>query len=169
MRAGVDGGSQALLVRDTSRRLEIERRLIDGIDEGPQMKVGGQRLAALQSGLTLAFSQMQAVFKDGPAPKQPLEAEHEPGEDADLLHEPFDDADDAFVHQLLEGIHANRVPETHADPKTGGRAQPVSEMPALKTDDQPADDIFDATDATFARRLMDTLGPVPQSSTAEDS
>lgn len=143
MRAGVDGGSQALLVRDTSRRLEIERRLIDGIDEGP--------------------------FKDGPAPKQSLKAEHEPGEDADLLHEPFDDADDAFVHQLLEGIHANRVPETRADPKTAEPAQAVSGMLSLKPDDQPADDIFDATDATFARRLMDTLGPVPQSSTAEDS
>lgn len=169
MRAGVDGGSQALLVRDTSRRLEIERRLIDGIDEGPQMKVGGQRLAALQSGLTLAFSQMQAVFKDGLAPKQPLEAEHERAEDADLLHEPFDDADDAFVHQLLEVIHANRVPETRADPKTAEPAQAVSGMLSLKPDDQPADDIFDAKDATFARRLMDTPGPVPQSSATEDS
>ena len=159
---------QALLVRDTSRHLEIERRLIDGIDEGPQMKVDGDRLVALQRGLTQAFSQMQVVFKDEPAPKQPLEAEPERAEDADLLHEPFDDADDAFIQQLLEGTHANRVPETHPDPKAGGPAHAVSGMPALKTDDQPADDMFDANDATFARRLMDTPGPLPRSA-EEDS
>src|SRR6185295_14221279 len=77
---------QALLVRDTSRHLEIERRLVDGIDQGPQMKIDGQRLAAPQRGLTLGVSQMQAVFKDEPALKPPLEAEPERAEDADLLH-----------------------------------------------------------------------------------
>ena len=159
---------QALLVRDTSRRLEIERRLIDGLDEGPQMKVDGQRLAALQSRMTLAFTQMQAVIKDGPAAKQPLEAKHEPAEDVDLLHEPFDDADDAFVHQLLEGIQANRVPETQTNSKTTAPAKAVSAKLAPETADEPADDIFDAKDATFARRLMDTLGPLPPSAT-EDS
>ena len=125
------------------------------------MKVDGQRLAALQSGLTLAFSQMQAVLKDGPALKPPLEAAPERAEDADLVPEPFDDADESFVHQLLGGSPAKRVPETHADPKTGGPAQAVPGIPAPKTDDQPADEMFDENDATFARRLMDTPGPKP--------
>jgi len=160
---------QALLVRDTSRHLQIERRLVDGIDDGPQMKVDGDRLVALQRGLTQAFSKMQVVFKDEPAQKPPLEAEPERAEDADLLHEPFDDADDAFIQQLLEGTHANRVPKTRPEPKTGRPAPPVSGMPALETDDQLGDDMFDAKDATFARRLMDSPGPLPESPDAEDS
>jgi len=42
-------------------------------------------------------------------------------------------------------------------------------MPALETDDQLGDDMFDAKDATFARRLMDSPGPLPESPDAEDS
>ena len=69
---------QALLVRGAPRRLEIERRLVDGIDEGPVTKADGERLACLQRGLTLAFSRVQAVLKDGAAPKEPFEGEHDP-------------------------------------------------------------------------------------------
>ena len=122
-----------------------------------------ERLAAEQRGLTQASSQMQVVLKDGPALEQPPEAEHERAVDADLLHEPFDDADDAFIHQLLGGRHANRVAVTDTGPKTGGPQQAVSGVPALKTDDEPSDDMFDAKDATFARRLMETPGPLPRS------
>ena len=67
---------QALLVRD-GPRLEIERRLIDGINEGGRRKADGERLASLQRGLSLAFSQMKAVLKDGEALNEPLEAEHD--------------------------------------------------------------------------------------------
>ena len=67
---------QALLVRD-GPRFDIERRLIDGIDEGVREKADGERVASLQRGLTLAFSEMQAVLKDGEALNEPLEAEHD--------------------------------------------------------------------------------------------
>jgi hypothetical protein len=88
---------QSLLLRDASRRLEIERRLIDGIDEGPRTKALGETLASLQRGLSLAFSQMQVALKDKPA-KEPLEAtidkvataaaDDERLEDVDPLPEP---------------------------------------------------------------------------------
>jgi hypothetical protein len=179
---------QALLVRDAPRRLEVERRLIDGIDDGPRTKADGERLASLQRGLTLAFSRMQAVLKDGATVTEPLEAEHDalerPGietidkaataaadderlEDVDPLHEPFDDADDAFVNRLLEGIRPTPLPENLTDP-TVRPAKAVSGMPTVTTGDQPAHDVFDAQDATFVRRLMNTPGPPRESADQSD-
>jgi hypothetical protein len=180
---------QALLVRDASRRLEIERRLIDGIEEGPRTKADGERLATLQRGLTLAFSQMQAVLKDGPTLKEPLEAEHDalerPGietidkvatavadderlEDVDPLHEPFDDVDDAFVHHLLQGIRATPRPENLTDP-TPGPAKAESGMQTVPTGDQPAPDVFDAQDTAFVSGLMKTPGPPRESADETDA
>ena len=144
---------QALLVRDASRRVEIERRLVDGIDEGPLTKADGERLASLQRGFTLAFSRMHAILKDGPAAKEPSDPEHE---DADLLHEPFDDADDAFVQRLLEVTHATPRSENLPAPETVAVVQTVSETQAVTAADQSADAVFDAQDAAFARRLMST-------------
>jgi hypothetical protein len=146
---------QSLLVRDASRRLEVERRLIDGIDEAPRTKVDGERLASLQRGLTLAFSRVQAVLKDAPTLREPVKAGH----DADLSHQPFDDADDAFVHHLLESAGATPLPEKLAAPNTVGPAQTVSGTPAETTGDQSAHDVFDAQDATFISRLMNTPDP----------
>jgi PAS domain-containing protein len=67
---------QALLMRDASRCVEIERRLVDGINAGPLTKGDRERLASLQRGLTLAFSRMHAVLKDRAASKEPFEVEH---------------------------------------------------------------------------------------------
>ena len=146
---------QALLVKDASRRLEVERRLIEGIDEAPQTKIDGERLASVQNGLTQAFSRMQAVFEDG-APVKPLAAEPEAIEPVDPLHEPFDDADDAFVNDLLQGIRA--LPEKRADP-TAVPAKAVSATQTATTSDPAADDVFDDLDATFVRELMNTPAP----------
>jgi len=143
---------QALLVRDASRRLEVERRLVDGIVESPQMEVDGQRLAFLQKGLTQAVSRMHSVLTDQPAPEKPIEAEP----DADLLHEPFDDADDAFVHQLLGDVGGTRRAEAHTDPEPAAPAQAASALPAVTTGDASADAVFDSHDAAFATRLMST-------------
>src|SRR5206468_12001683 len=109
---------QALLVRDGSR-LEIERRLIDGINEGARKKAEGERLVSLQGGLTRAFSEMQAALKDGKALGEPFEAEHdelkrptiETIDKAAAEPELFDDADDAFVRHLLKGIREPPLPE----------------------------------------------------------
>jgi len=180
---------QALLVRDASRRLEVERRLVDGIDEAPQIKIDGQRLATLQRGLTTAFSQVQAVLKGEPAPTQPFAAEQPAPErpaiqtidkampattddpllaDADLSSEPFDDLDDAFVQQLLEGVRATRAPGTSTDAESVLATRAASGMSTATTDDQTADDLFDTHDDTFVRRLMETPEPLPPSS-AKDS
>jgi len=181
---------QALLVRDASRRLEVERRLVDGIDEAPQIKIDGQRLATLQRGLTTAFSQVQAVLKGEPAPTQPFAAEQPAPErpaiqtidkampattddpllaDADLSSEPFDDLDDAFVQQLLEGVRATRAPGTSTDAESVLATRAASGMSTATTDDQTADDLFDTHDDTFVRRLMETPEPLPPSSAAKDS
>jgi hypothetical protein len=192
---------QALLVRDGSR-LEIERRLIDGINEGGRRKDDGARLASLQLGLSVAFSQMKAVFNDGAALKEPLEAGHDElkrpaietiekaapeaadderlsevqvelrravsetetvRNDFDPLHDPFDDGDDAFVRQLLEGIPERTLPENLTDP-TLGSAQAVSEMQTVTTGDQPAHDVFDAQDSTFVGDLMKGTPDPPRES-----
>ena len=103
---------QALVVRDASHGLEIERRLV-GIDEGPQTKVDGE-------------------------------------------HEPFDDADDAFVNSLLQGIRP--LHEKHTDP-TVEPAKAASGTQTVTTGDQSVDAVFDDEDATFVLDLMDTPGP----------
>jgi len=161
---------QALLVRDASRRLETDPRLVDGKHEGPLTKADGERFASLQNGLTLAFSRLHAVLRDGVAPKEPSDAEHERREDADLVHEPFDDADDAFVHQLL-GARATPLPENRPDPKAVAPAQAVSVTQAVTAAEQPGDAVFDAQDAAFARGLMDThhapQEPVAQADAAQ--
>ena len=141
---------QALLVRDASRRLDADRRLVDGIDEGPLTKADGERFASLQHGLTAAFSRVNAVLKGGSAPKEKRL------EDADLVHEPFDDADDAFVHQLLEGVGATRRPAKLADAKPAAPAQAVPGIQAVTAGDDSAEAVFDAQDAAFARGLMNT-------------
>ena len=157
---------QALLVRDGTR-LEIERRLIDAIDEGARKKVDGERLASLKGGLTLTVSEMQAVFKDEEALNEPVEAEHHelerptvetidkaPAEAAerlsdvqvllrravsetqtvtiavDPLPELFDDADDAFVRHLLEGMREPPLRENLTDPTTD--AQPLEELSEIE-------------------------------------
>jgi hypothetical protein len=164
---------QSLLVRDASRRVEIERRLVDGIDERPVTKADGERLASLQRGFTLAFSRVHAILTDGPAAKPPSQPERE---DADLLHEPFDllrepfdDADDAFVHQLLEGTSAAPLPANLSDPKTAAAVQAVSATQALTADDESSDAVFDAQDAAFARSLMSTDGAPRESADEADA
>ena len=188
---------QALLARD--RSLEIERRLIDGIDEGARKKADGERLAALQGGLTLAFSKIQAVLKDGEGLNKPVEAEHNElerptietidkpvveaadngrlGDEqvagtqtvADPLSELFDDADDAFVRHLLEESREPPLPGSHTDP-TVGSAQPVSDMQTVTADDQPEHDVFDPQDDAFVVRLMNgTAGPTPESGDQTDT
>ena len=94
----------------------------------------------------------------------PLEAEHDPlerpsVETVDSLHEPFDDADDAFVHHLLEGGNgAAPLPGNLPDAKTVAPVPAVPVMPALTAGDESGDDVFDAQDAAFACGLMDTHG-----------
>ena len=90
--------------------------------------------------------------------------------DVDPLHDdPFDDADDAFVRHLLEGIHERPLPENLADPAVGS-AQAVSEMQTVTTDDQPAHDVFDAQDETFVGGLMKgTPGPPRESADQTDA
>jgi hypothetical protein len=122
---------------------------------------------------------VQAVLEDGATVKEPLQAEHgaleRPGvetidkaataaadgerlEDVDLLHEPFDEADDAFVNRLLEGIRATPLPGNLTDP-TVRPAEAVSGVQTVTTGDEPAHDVFDAQDATFVRDLMNRPGP----------
>jgi len=144
---------QALLVRDASRRLEIERRLGDGIDEGPMTKADGERLTSIQSGFTLALSRMHAVLGDRPAE---TETSGPQPEDADPQHEPFDDADGVFVHRLLESTGATPLPENLSDPEMVASVEAVSEIQTLTAVDEQADGVFDAQDAAFARCLMST-------------
>jgi hypothetical protein len=72
------------------------------------------------------------------------------------VHEPFDDADDAFVHHLLEGIRATPRPAKLPDPKPAAPVQAVSATPAATAGDEADDAVFDAQDAAFAAGLMDT-------------
>jgi len=116
------------------------------------MEIDGQRLAFLQKGLTQAVSRMHSVLTDEAAPEKPVAAEPE----ADLLREPFDDADDAFVHQLLGGVSGTSRAETHTAPAPVAAAQSAAPMPALPAGDESADAVFDAQDAAFASRLMST-------------
>jgi len=154
---------QALLVRDGSR-LEIERRLVDAIDEGPPKKADGEIIASLQGGLTLAVSEMQAVFKDEEALERPTGETIDKATavsetqtvltDVDPLPELFDGADDAFVRHLLEGMREPPLPEDPADARVGS-AQAVSERLTVTAGDQPAHDMFDAQDDAFAVHLME--------------
>ena len=64
---------QALLFRDGLAG--VERRLIDTIDETEREKVGRERLAELQGGLTLAISEMQTVLAHDDALQERLEAD----------------------------------------------------------------------------------------------
>jgi hypothetical protein len=71
----------ALLVRSGSR-MDIERRLIDGIDEAARKNADGE-CVDLQGVLTLAFSEMQSVLNDGTALNDTLpETPPAPPEDA---------------------------------------------------------------------------------------
>jgi hypothetical protein len=88
---------------------------------------------------------------------------------ADLSSEPFDDLDDAFVQQLLEGVRATRAPGTSTDAESVLATRAASGMSTATTGDQTADDLFDTHDDTFVRRLMETPEPLPPSSAAKDS
>jgi hypothetical protein len=178
---------QALLVRDGSR-LEIERRLVDGIDEGARKKADGERLAGLKGGLTLAVSEMQAVINDrevetidkaaAEAADYKLLSDVQAGLkravsetptviDLDPLRELFDDADDAFVRHLLQGIREPPLPDNVTDP-TVGSAQAGSEMQTATAGDQRAPDVFDAQDDTFVRSLMEGT-PAPARESADQT
>jgi hypothetical protein len=85
--------------------------------------------------------------------------------DVDPEHEPFDDADHAFVQHLLEGIHATPLPDL-ADP-TVRFARAVPETQTVTTDDEGVNDIFDIPDDTFADGLMKVTPALP--SGEEDS
>ena len=65
---------QALLVRD-GFGVEIERRLIDGMDQAAREKANSERIAGLQAGLTLAVSEMQTVLAHGEPRPERFEAE----------------------------------------------------------------------------------------------
>jgi hypothetical protein len=107
----------------------------------------------------------QVVFEDGAAVK-PLAAEPEAFEPVDPLHEPFDDADDAFVNGLLQGIRA--LPEKRTAP-TVAPAKAVSATQTVTTGDQTEDAVFDAQDASFVEELMKTPGPPRKSAGQTDT
>jgi hypothetical protein len=140
---------QALLVRDGSR-LEIERRLIDGIDEGVRKKPDGDRLAGLQRGLTLAFSEMRAVLKDGGALNEPLETGH------DELERPGIETIDKAA---AEAAGSNRLLDVQ-----DGLRQAVSETQTVGIDFDTLQDPFDDTDYAFVRDLLEGIRerPLPE-------
>jgi hypothetical protein len=130
---------QALLVRDGSR-VEIERRLIDGIDEAARKKADGERLAGLQGRLTSAFSEMQTVLTHGEALQQPFEAEH------DRLERPSTETiDEAAAERADRG----RLTDVQVAP-----TPVVSEMQTMTTDVEPPGALFDDADDTFVRHLL---------------
>jgi hypothetical protein len=134
---------QALLVRDGSR-VEIERRLIDGIDEGARTKADGERLAGLQGGLTLALSEMQAVLNDGQALKQPFEAEH--------------DGLERSSTETIDKATAEKADRKRLTDVGVGLTPVVSEMQTVMTDVEPPHELFGAADDIFVRHLLEGIG-----------
>jgi hypothetical protein len=136
---------QALLVRD-GPRLEIERRLIDGINEGGRRKADGERLAGLQRALGLAFSQMKAVLKDGEALNEPLEAGH------DELKRPTIET----IEKAPEAAGDERLSDVQA-----GLRRAVSETQTVNFDFDPLHDPFDDGDDAFVRHLLEGIRERP--------
>jgi hypothetical protein len=130
---------RALLVRDESH-LEIERRLVDEIDEGARKKADGERLAALKGGLTLAISEMQAVLNDGEVSSDPFEAEHDELEPPTIeaIDKPAEEAAD---YKLLHDVEA-------------GLKRAVSGTPTV-IDFDPLHELFDDADDAFVRHLLE--------------
>jgi hypothetical protein len=121
--------------------VEIERRLIDGIDEAARKKADGERLAGLQGKLTSAFSEMQAVLTDGEVLKAPpFEAEHH------RLERPSTEMiDEAAAERADRG----RLTDVQVAP-----TPVVSEMQTITTDVEPPGALFDDADDTFVRHLL---------------
>jgi len=143
---------QALLVRDGSR-LEIERRLIEGIDDGVRKTPDGKRLAGLQRGLTLAFSEMRAVLKDGEALNEPVETGH------DELERPSIETIDKAA---ADAADSNRLSDVEV-----GLRQAVSETQTVGSDFDTLHDPFDDTDEAFVRHLLEGIRerPLPENLT----
>jgi hypothetical protein len=142
---------QALLVRD-GFHVEIERRLVDGIDEGTQKKAAGERLAGLQGGLNLALSEMQAVLADGQAVKKPVEAEH------DGLERSSTETIDAPVGQPVTQLAAAEVADRKRPAEVPvGLTPVVPETQPVMTDVEPLHELFDDEDDTFVRHLFEGI------------
>jgi hypothetical protein len=148
---------QALLVRD-GFRLEIERRLIDGIVEGARKKADGERLASLQGGLTRTFSEIQAVLEDGKALNQPFEAEH------DELERPTIETIDKAAADKAAAEAADY--ERLSDEQVGLR-RAVADTQTVMIDVDPLPELFDDADDAFVRHLLEEMRepPLPQSFT----
>jgi hypothetical protein len=158
----------ALLVRD-GPRFDIERRLIEGIDDGVRKKADGERVASLQRGLTLAFSEMQAVLKDGEALNEPLEAENDDLERPTI--ETIDKAatkaadDEREVQVGLRGaVSGTQTTGLDFDPLH----DPFEDVHLHDPfDDDPVHDPFDDADVAFVRDLLEGIRerPLPENLT----
>jgi hypothetical protein len=127
---------------------ELERPTIETIDKAAAE--AAERLSDVQVLLRRAVSETTVT-------------------DVDPLSELFDDADDAFVRHLLEGMREPPLPENLTNPRVGS-AQAVSETPTVTAGDQPAHDVFDAQDDAFVVRLMEgTPGTTRESADQTDA
>jgi hypothetical protein len=124
---------------------EPEHPIDKPVDKAASPAAGDEELRDVQVGLTAAASGSQTA---------PI--------DVDPEHEPFDDADSAFVQHLLEGIHATPLPDFAG--RTARTARAVFESQTVTTDDDAAHDVFDALDDTFACSLMMRTPGLPRES-----